>query len=212
MGQIHNELRKGWLSEAVNRALGRTREGGVERVSETCDVVMNPWGMPEWAYLRQEQLWGVRRAVTAGAAATFAAAAICNTSLKPNDYIVVLESVSVLTAAAGDEAALYLDTDVNLAALLTSSQNVFLRETRFFPLRSPVQPVVRYLPVAVPGTLVGPLDAVQGAAAAYVPFGVGLPIILHPGHGAVVFTNNDAANMNVVFGGRTRKAYPGELP
>lgn len=212
MGQIHNELRKGWLSEAVNRALGRTREGGVERVSETCDVVLNPWGMPEWAYLRAEQLWGVRRAVSAGAAATFAAAAICNTTIKPNDYIVVVESIGVLTAASGDEASLYLDTDANLAALLTSSQNVLLRDTRFFPLRSPVQPVVRYLPVAVPGTLVGPLDAVQGVATSYGFMSAALPLILHPGHGAVVFTNNDAASMNVIFGGRTRKAYPGELP
>lgn len=56
MGKLHNELRRGPWSAAVTAALGDTREGGVERFSESLQPVMNIWDLPEWAILRREQL------------------------------------------------------------------------------------------------------------------------------------------------------------
>lgn len=62
MGQVHNELTRGLFSAALTAALGVAKgRGGLERFGETLQPTVNLWERPEWAFLRQEQLWAVRQ-------------------------------------------------------------------------------------------------------------------------------------------------------
>jgi hypothetical protein len=210
--KVHNQVSRGELSAAVQRALGVTKpDSGVERFSETVDLVMNLWGMPEWAYLRHELLAGVKRAVPAGGAATFSGVGLCNTT---PGLIVVVESITCWQVAGVATAAdLYIALDSALSGTLGSSQLGSPRDSRWAPsvdIATP-QAVVRYgTPAAVPTSrgLESLIFSANNQTAAFV---TALPIVLEPGTG--VFALQRTANLffEASFGWRERKAYPGEL-
>lgn len=55
MGQIHNILHRGQLTDALKRAVGATKsEGGVERFGETLTPIIDLWSNPEWQWYRHE--------------------------------------------------------------------------------------------------------------------------------------------------------------
>jgi len=56
VGSIHNELRRGGLSQALRNALQVTdAESGLERFSETLSPSIDLWSRPEWRLLRGER-------------------------------------------------------------------------------------------------------------------------------------------------------------
>lgn len=207
MGQIPNEIRKGTLSDCIVRALGITRTpSGVERFSETLGPVLNPWGMPEWAYLRQEKLCAVRRSAAAVALNT-SGVAICNTT---PGLIVVVEQIGTYSLSATWGHDLGLATDALISAKLTNSQLGFIRDTRWNDVLTG-QAIIRYGDALVPPATRGPMETLNGTANVPQYFLSAVPIILHPGQGAVVLGGVVNQTVVVNFGWRERKAYPGEL-
>lgn len=95
MGKLHNELRRGPWSAAVTAALGDTREGGVERFSESLQPIMDIWSRPEWAILRREQLIYLH-----GFAPAVAGELSCVTFSNPDpNMILVIERLMINSAS-----------------------------------------------------------------------------------------------------------------
>lgn len=76
MGQLHNELRRGPLSNALANALGDTKGGGLERYSESLQAQINLWERAEWQHLLDIRPWGIRVNHAAGGAGTVGTLAI----------------------------------------------------------------------------------------------------------------------------------------
>lgn len=76
MGQLHNELRRGPLSNALGNALGDTRGGGLERYGETLQAQINLWERGEWQHLLEILPWGIRVNHAAGGAGTVGTLAV----------------------------------------------------------------------------------------------------------------------------------------
>lgn len=204
MAGIHNEIRKGWLSESVNRALGRTREGGIERIGETIDAVLNPWGMPEWAYLRGEKLCTIFRSQVA-VAGEFSAVALINPSTSRG--LVVIEAASIQAAVAGQGTA-SVTTEALVLATLAGQAPGNMRDRRNVPGSSTIAQTVAGSDAA---SAIGPSCEIRRIAAAGNMDFVHLPVVLPPG-GAYVFvwqTVNVGIDGNFMW--RERLAYPGEL-
>lgn len=206
---IHNGIKYApELAQGIGVAAGLDLSGGgVERLSETIHPVLNPWGMPEWAWQRREKLCGLKRLVAAGGAGTFGGVALSNTT---PGMIVVLEAATGFVAAAGS-LTLYVALDADVQASFGSSQQGYIRDTRWNPVQVS-QAVIRYgTPAAVP-TARGPIDeAYHPTSNSPLIFSTGLPVIIHPGQCA--FAISTIANVQAIvnFGWRERKAFPGEL-
>jgi hypothetical protein len=211
MGQIHNEIRRGVLSEAVTRALGVTRAGGVERFSEEIAPVMDPWEMPEWFYLRSEELFGrwQQTAAVAGEGSMHAIGSPAGSGL-----IAVVDSMT-FNASASMLAYIGFATRAAIAATLTLNNPPNARDTRWAAQ------------IAASPNHITPLEIWSGADAT-LPFNnpielgvapansVGTPTIgpfvLSPG--GYLFVQGTTVNtlFGVSFSGRVRRAYPGEIP
>lgn len=60
MSDIHNALRRTWLSRALTRALGDMKGAtGIERFGETLTPTIDLWELADWSYLRNERLVGM---------------------------------------------------------------------------------------------------------------------------------------------------------
>lgn len=205
MAQIHNEIRKGTLSEAVKRALGITRgDSGIERLGETVTPIVHPWGMPEWAYLRGERLCCIWRTVGA-VAAEYGYLALVNPAL--SEVIVVVEGASVETAAAG-QGYMGFQTEAAALATLATPTPGNVRDRRNLPVTA----TTCYTLVGTdPSSGLGAALEIRRIAAAQNLDFVHFPIILTPGMalGINFATVNTAWNGNFLW--RERQAYPGEL-
>lgn len=206
MGQIHNEIRSGWLSEAVRRALGVTREAGVERFSETLDVVLNPWGMPEWAYLRGERL-ASSVTFTPAVAAEFGSVGLLNPV--GSNMIVVVEGASAMGAAMNIN--LRAHSSAQLLATLVSTTTGFVRDRRW-------QDSSSFLPRAVSligsdtGVIAGqPVEQFLASLTFSSAALIAMPVILPPGHGVALTGQVVNTAFTACFSWRERAAYPGEL-
>lgn len=115
MGQLHNELTRGLFSSALTAALGVAKgRGGLERFGETLQPIVNLWERPEWAFLRQEQLWAVRQSQGA-VALEFGHIAIANPA--NSGVISVVEVYQARSSTAGTS----LDTSIFYEGTWTSS-------------------------------------------------------------------------------------------
>jgi len=207
VGSIHNELKRGPIAEGLKKAIGQHKqgEGGLERWSETLQGIVNPWGLPEWAFLRSERL-SAMTAQQPAVAAEFGITGIGN-PLNSN-AIVVVEAVSA-TAGALISLRLELVAHTVIAATVVTAAGVgSLRDRRFLgPGRTHF---VTGTDAAVPPIGVAVEIRAPAAANAWVDFNC-LPIVLKPGDDLVVVgqTLNTSVAMN--FAWRERAAFPGEL-
>lgn len=206
MGQVHNEIRKGTLSEAVQRALGVTRsEGGVERFGETIQPIMHPWGLPEWAYLRKEKLCAISR-VAAPVAGEFGYSAIINPA--NSELIAVIETVGVQPGAVALNVTLQMQTEAAILSTLTVASKGNVRDRRW-PQPFSLCDVASGTDVSsgIGVTLeIGQVPVIQTWL-----FAAALPIVLTPGWGVLAGAQTVNVQIVVNFGWRERQAYPGEL-
>jgi len=204
VSQIHNEIRKGWLSDAVNRALGRTREGGIERVGETVDAIMNPWGLPEWAFLRGERLCAIWRSQGA-VAGEFSYIGLLNPT--GSNSLVVIEAASIQSSASGQGFA-QLTLEATALATLGSQAPGNVRDRRNTPASTTTAQTIIGSDVSS-GVGVA-LENRRTAVATNMDF-QHLPVVLAPGHVYLMAWATVNVGIDGNFMWRERKAYPGEI-
>jgi hypothetical protein len=201
MAKVHNQISRGDVTNAVQRALGITKPdtAGVERYGETLGPVLDIWRQPEWAFLRGERLQGFSASVGA-IAAEFGYAALVNPA--GSNVIVVVEAVMAFgTAFYQVELAQEATWAATLAAILPGG---IFRDTRWFPgaLGGSARIRTGTDPSSVLGTSI---DQQRNLPA------INLPVVLGPGWGLAVAADVVNVVLPYVFGWRERKAYPGEL-
>lgn len=206
--KLHNALKRGWLTHAVTRALGEgDSEGAVERFGETVTPVVNPWGMPEWAALRGEQLAGCRTFQNL-VAAEYAAVALMNPA--GSGMIVVVEAIS-FNAGATAQAQLEVVADsVISGTLLTVTNPSCSRDRRFKGISGLTRATFRQGSDAA-STFGAQLETQGFTGSLFSQFVVGLPLILRPGDDCLVVLQTVNLAMTVCWAWRERLAYPGEL-
>lgn len=211
MAPIHNALKRSPIADGVKKAIGQHKqgEGGLERWGETLTPIVNPWGMPEWAALRGEQLAAIG-SFQAAVAAEFSGIALMNPA--DSKTIVVVEAVS-FNATAAAQAWLEITVDTALAGTFTVVTNpAAARDRRFKGLSGLTRATFRQ--GSDPGNTFGARVEVQNypaVGAAFSPFQTALPVILRPGDdlSVIIQTVNIAAFINWAW--RERQAFPGEL-
>lgn len=191
MHQIHNVLRRSSYSAAFSKAVGDTREGGVERYSETLQGVLDLWGRPEFALLRGENLWSGFQSVGAGGAGTFARLGIFNPA--GSGLLVVVTHHLLQVAVSGTDSVQLFPTNI----LLGNTATVFFRDRRD---RRSVGAVLHFEASAT--ALADQLFALTPLTTA-AP--VQLEIVLPPGQGFLWRISNDAAGLNGGFIGYQRQ-------
>lgn len=208
MGQLHNELRRGKLSDALTRAVGASKGApGIERFGETLTPVIDLWRItePSWAWLRREALVA-RFATAAAVAGEFSAVALVNPV--GSGLIVQVERAwahgSIQTFAIGQFTA------AGVTATLASGGPGVLRDRR--------NPAANFVGVITifsgsdPGALTQTTEVHASASATErQDFDATCPCVIAPGHALVV--QGQTVNLQVVagFGWRERAALPGEL-
>lgn len=199
MAKVHNQISRGELSKAVTAGLGISKPdvGGLERFSETLDVVMNPWGMPEWAFLRGERLQGFAASVGA-IAGEFGAAALINPA--GSNAIIVVESVLALVGYV-----VQLAQEATWAATLTTVlPGGIFRDTRWPP--TALGGAARIRTGSDASNALGTSIDIQRSTPS-----IALPVVLSPGWGLAVFSDTVNIVLPYMFAWRDRRAYPGEL-
>lgn len=125
MGQLHNELRRGPWSKAATAALGDTRVGGIERLSEDLQAGIDLWSQPEWAFLRDEWLCAGRN-TQAAVAAQFSSVGL-TPALVTGQRVFVVESVRCRVVTAGN---VFIGLDAQPSGATTAAQLRFVRDNR----------------------------------------------------------------------------------
>lgn len=198
--KVHNQITRGDLSGAVMRALGDSKgAGGVERYSETLDLVMDPWGRPEWAYLRAERLC---QGFTSEAAdvANFSNCQLMNPA--GSGMLVVVERIWIVAVVVTSFNVEH--TTVATTTLQTGQSHP--RDSRYLPLTAIVAQVRHGVSAAALGTPVNQIRILQGDSKEDV-----VGYVLSPGNSILVRPSAINLGLNVSFAWRERKAYPGEL-
>lgn len=216
MAQLHNEIRKGFISEAANRAIGRTREGGIERLGETMDPIINLWGMPEWAFLRGEFIWSAWRQQNAVAGQNGYVGIVNSQAglVANNRNIIIVEEAFVRVATASDVSISLVRYGGVLSLRETNHQACPARDTRWPVGGANVTPMS---PARISiGGAAGVLSAAGQRLETLPASGAGIdfrsvPIVLTPDWALIVEHNTVNDNISCVFAGRVRKAFPGEL-
>lgn len=209
MADIHNALKRSVVADAVKKAIGQHKqgEGGLERWSETLQPVVNPWGMPEWAALRAEQLCAVRTN-SAAVAAEFGGVALMNPI--GSNAIVVVEGVSVLGGGAM-LALLEVVADTVIAATYTVVTNPSCARDRRFKGLSGISRATFRQGSDPANTFGAQLEQLGVSTTTTQGFQTSLPVILRPGDDLVVIFQTVNLTGNVNWGWRERQAFPGEL-
>lgn len=208
MGQLHNEIRSGPLSDAVTRALGVTRQGGVERFSETIQPTLDPYMEGEWNYLRQEALWSFVK-FQAAVAAELSMLAVVNPL---NSGLIVTVDRCQARGTSVNTCQMGTTTRTVIAATLTLGNPALMRDTRWakgspfaVQIVTPIESWSGSDPLS--------LDSIfeeTGPLANYNPC-ISLPVILKPGAGYFVQGGTVNLGIGAAWAGRYRKAFPGEL-
>lgn len=207
MAEVHNGIKyaTGPLN-ALATAGGVARDSsGTERLSETLHPVIDIWGLPEWAYLRDERL-GAGRLAAAAVAAEFAIVALGN-ALGSN-AIVVVEAVSAQCAAA---IAIQLEVAADTAVVGTLSAAAFFvsgRDRRWSSSQGRTFGKIGTDPASTFGVQ---LEQRTTPNVGFVDF-MCLPLVLKPGDDLLVIGQTVNNLINVNFKWRERQAQPGELP
>lgn len=211
MAKVHNGLNNSWLGDAVKRAINASKsDGTVERFGETLMPVLNPWGMPEWAAIRGEQLCAVRTIVTA-VAAEFGAIALMNPI--GSNLIVVVEAVDFQCTTTGLKAFLEVVPDTTIAATLATVTNPTCARDRRFKGLSGLSRATFRQGTDPTNTFGAQLESQNYASvgASFAPFVTSLPVILKPGDDLMVIAQVVNLALEVNWGWRERQAFVGEL-
>jgi hypothetical protein len=207
VAEVHNALhRAGALIAGLRRMVGAGADVQLERLGETLTPILNPWGLPEWAKLRGEQLYAVTT-LQAAVAGEFAGIALDNPA--GSNAIVVVDAVKVSQVGAVADARLenMLTTAISGTYLIVA-QPGSLRDRRF---RSTFGSIARIRQgTDVTSTFGAQLEHRSCAVNADSPFSC-LPVVLQPGESlaAILQTVNLTLRVNWVW--RERSALPGEL-
>jgi len=200
VSSIHNALLRGPVSRAVKAALGVGEGGdaGVERFGETLTPVFDLWGLPEWAYLRDEDLLGGNIFQAAGAAGLFSQGALQNRAL--SDRLVVVEKVfttETVRLRIADAAAI---TTVGFLEGGTTLRRDTRKGAGTVIARGGA--ILAVAAVALPGSIIraGRVGANFEAVS----------VVLAPGDALVVANITSAADLTVSFEWRERLRFPGE--
>lgn len=212
MADIHNALKRSPIADGIKKAIGQHKqgEGGLERWSETLQGVVNPWGMPEWAALRGEQLCAVRGFVAA-VAAEFGGMALMNPA--NSNLIVVVEAVSFVSATGSMRAHLEVMADTTIAATYTVVTNPVVARDRRFKGISGLSRATFRQGSDLNNTFGANLEVniQSGPTLSPNPWFTCLPVILRPGDDLVVIGQTVNVAFDVNWGWRERQAFPGEL-
>lgn len=198
---IHNALhRTNALLQGINRALGNDRGGtGVERLSESLTPIMNPWQLPEWAFLRGELLGWTDQNIGAGGAGFRSIAQLFNNS---ENRIVVIEPGSRFSAGAGN-----VELGVTATQATTDSGlNLLLRDTRILNPSVSGARARSQNNAAIPAGFTAGISFLSAA----VLYDLTFPIILSPGFGAFAVPSQDNAAISASWIARVREMLPGE--
>lgn len=208
--KVHNAIPGGLHTAALTAALGDTKgEGKVERFGETIEPVINLWGLPEWCYLRKEQLSGQNFNV-GPIAAEYSYAGLQNPA--GSGYLAVVEAVSALSLTAALMSLTVLTSaEVTTAGLVAASS--VARDTRWVGSATPATSgFLRAITGTHTAQLGALIDQLYSSTTDFRPMTVGLPFVLGPGFSLMVFcgTLNVGLIMNMSW--RSRLAFKNELP
>jgi hypothetical protein len=208
--KVHNQIsRSAELTAAVTAALGITKvEGGVERFSETVDLVMNLWGMPEWAFLRTERLCA-RSLFQTAVAAEFSMIALLNPV--GSGHLAVVEAAHSSQVNSKFQCC----TEAELATLAGRTQVAHARDRRWG--RGALSAAGAFNSTCVVANGTDPTEALNASGIFFETISVlgqpaaCVPVVLNPGHAFVISgsTVNTSLFGNLVW--RERRAYPSEL-
>lgn len=213
MAGTHNALTRGPLGRALKEALGDSKsEGALERFGETMQPVMDLWGRPEWAILRNESLWACS-IVRAGDAAN---QSVVGVGLPANSKnLVVVEGVSGRNSVAAGNLVLSMIDRATFAALggFVVINPPFFRDQRADAVIGAQRaPLEAYTALNGAGTINGTIENLLFPAGEVRDRAFStLPLIIKPG--GVVFVQGTAVNQQIVvsFWGRVRSAFSTEL-
>ena len=203
---IHNQLTdSAELLSGIARASGLAEGDGVLRLGETLEPHIDPWGQPEWAYLRGERL-GALRGASVAVAAEFSIIALGNAAGSGN--IVVVDWVS-FAATAAMQAFMEVVADTTVVATLSAAAfAVSGRDRRFgsttgrtfFKNGSDVGNTFG-IQLEQQGWVAGPFTNFRNT-----------PVILKPGDDLLVIGQTVNTQLLANFRWRERKAFKYELP
>lgn len=208
---LHNALRRyGSLINGVRRMVGGGADVQLERLGETLTPIMNPWGLPEWAWLRGETLWVVHRNVGAVVGEVSGAAVVNPTG---SNMIVVVDGATFRGATA-QSCTLSLQLRATIAATYTQGANAIARDSRT-ALRSPANFSLNVPPEVWTGSDAAVFTNALEIMNAGGTVGTGdlrsPPYVLRPGVGLAICGNAANIAVDVCMFGRARSALPGEL-
>jgi hypothetical protein len=204
VSSLHNAISRGNITDAVKRALGNTKgDTGVERFSETLDVIMNPWSMPEWQLYRGD-FFAAMDGVQAAFAAEFSCVALINPA--GSGILAVVESISSTNATASN-LTLEVTSEAVIRAALTGLEIKGLFRDRRRTATSTILSVL----VGTEATAVGgEVEQIAGPLGVTVAF-LSVPYVLPPGQGLIVRSTTLVQQCRANFAWRERVAYPDEL-
>lgn len=203
---IHNQLEHAAeLQNGIASAVGLSRDlDGVLRLGETLTACIDPWTLPEWAFLRGERL-GASKLFAAAVAAEFGIVGIGNPAGSGN-IVVVDAFLSLANATTQLEVVAH---SVIVGTVTTTPAMVSGRDRRWGSTTGRTFQVSG----TDPGSTFGvPLAQQVGTLTQFQSFTeAALPLVLKPGDDLIVIaqTVNLALQANVKW--RERKAFVGEL-
>jgi hypothetical protein len=208
VAQVHNELRRGVLSDAMGRAVGDSRGGGIERYGETLTPVLDLWGLAEFFYLRAERLVCASRAGPAVAAEN-AAVALVNPA--GSGALLVVEAITLDAGAlaASTVLSVVINTEANILATLGTPAFGISRDVRFVGQGLTIGYTVAGTDPAFPGSS---LESVRVPAGNMPKAETSVPMVLPAGFGVVAVLGTQNQSDIVNFKWRERRAYKPELP
>lgn len=209
MSTVHNALRGvSSLLTAIRAAVGGDAEVQVERLSETIYPQLDPWGMPEWAFLRREIL-AARRVNAAALAGEFSFAAFVNPA--GSGALCVVEE---LTAAAAAAFVFEVDAATEAAVTATGTLNAagLARDRRANRGATFATTLQTYTGTDAASFIGQAYERIASSGANLTARAVcAVPLILPPGDGVVVIGQTVNTAITVCAKWRERRAFTGEL-
>lgn len=162
---------------------------------------MDPWSLPEWAFLRGETWIAAMLASAAGGAGTRSEVQLFNPT--GSGKILMIDYLTIIPSTAADE----VDYGVGVVPLTTLSGAAVRRDRR-----TGTSAIQRRTDNTIAAVAVTPVGRVRGAANVAIPLPYPLGVTLPPGNGFTVRPVTDNVAVSASMLGRERSMLPGELP
>lgn len=207
---VHNVLRRaGTLIAGVRRMVGGQEDTSLERLGETLTPILNPWGLPEWAKLRGEDLYAVRT-VQAAVVAEFSGIALTNPA--GSGALIVVDNVQADGSAIVNGLLEIMAITAISGTYLTATTPASIRDRRF---RNVFSCKAQFLQGSDAGNTFGAQLEQQTfkalATAGQTTRFTNLPVILRPGDCLAVIGQTVNVGLTASWAWRERSALPGEL-